>query len=77
MKSNILTTLLKILLSFPLHAGWFDSSVSSNEIINQNGLAYLKKTSDIINSKLLILRRNLLSNLIRIVIIVLHCSYKL
>ena len=43
MKSNILTTLLIILLSFPSHAGWFDSSVSSDEIINQNGLAYLKK----------------------------------
>ena len=47
MKSNILTTLLIILLSFPSHAGWFDSSVSSDEIINQNGLAYLKKTSEI------------------------------
>ena len=47
MKSNILTTLLIILLGFPSHAGWFDSSVSSDEIINQNGLAYLKKSSEI------------------------------
>ena len=47
MKRNILTTLLIILFSFPSHAGWFDSSVSSDEIINQNGLAYLKKNLEI------------------------------
>ena len=47
MKSNILTTVLIILFSFSSHASWFGSSVSSDEIINQNGLAYLKKNSEI------------------------------